>query len=304
MTLYLIDGSNLAFRAHYAFPSLTVAGQEISAVYGVVKILTGMLKNFSPGKAVIAFDIGRSTHRKAIYPEYKAHRNTDEKQKKEREQVYEQIPILTDLLRKLGLVVLAEETSGIEADDCIAYCSSLVPDIYQKAIIVSGDKDLCSLLKNDHVSFFDPMRELIVTRKNFKDKLGVDADQWPDFKALRGDVSDNIPHPPGIGEKTAAKLLAEYGSIEKLLATKHQKVSPHVDVLRLAQKLVALDLHEQFPEDPRWGIIDDALQLPRSVDADLWDILGTLQFESILADWDNFYPLYKAYASCEQSSSI
>jgi DNA polymerase-1 len=302
MNLYLIDGNNVGFRAHCVHTDLTLDGEPVGAIYGTVRILTKFVHEFPPGKIIMPFDVAKSVYRLAIYPQYKGNRNTNPKQAAQRKSFGIQLPWLINLVNMYGVTTLAEEIRGIEADDAIAYLVHLfregeLPTIH-KVIIVSSDKDLCALVA-DKVTWYDPVNNLVITPRNFKEQFEVDIAQYPEYKMLKGDSSDNIPHPPGIGETRAAKLLAEYGSLAGILAVKHSKVFPHTEVLDLARKLVTLDLHTKTPEDAVWERIKQKIHSPTKMDANLYEMLGQLEFNSLLGTWDEDAPIWEQYSHTE-----
>ncbi len=298
--LYLFDGSNLGFRAVCAYPTLTLDDFPIGGVYGVVSILRGFTKDFSPGKIVMPFDMAKSRYRLSIFPEYKGHRRSDPKMANLAINFREQLGVMIDLLDKFGICTLTHESLDYEADDAIAYLvhrykQGHFPAIRQ-VIIISSDKDLCGLVQ-EGVVWYNPISKMLIKDSNFEAEFKIKPSQYPDFKALKGDVSDNIPHPRGIGEGHAVKLLNEYKSIDAMLEIKHQKLMPHLEVLALARKLVALDLHLQFPNDKVWGQIDAKIMAPSPMSEDLEEVLTSLKFNSILENWDEQKHRWAEFAS-------
>jgi 5'-3' exonuclease len=301
--LYLIDGTNCAFRAFMAFKELALDGTPVGALYGVVKILSNFVKEFPPGKLIIPFDVQRSSYRLAIYPEYKAHRDKDSKMEKMKEDFHSQLSAIYSTLEEMGICCITEESRGAEADDVISYLIHRFKrgdfdKAYEMCLILSSDKDLCTLV-GDNVNWYDPINRLLVTKANFVDTFHVSIEQFADYKSLKGDASDNIPHPPGIGSATAAKLLQEYGSIDKLLEAKHARIEPHKEVLELGRKLVALNLHEIMPEYSIWKRVDAKIKQKMSVDENLYETLAALSFNPILEEWNGILPRLREYAACE-----
>ena len=304
--LYIIDGSNCAFRAHCAFSGLTFEDFPIGAVYGVTRILCTFVKEFPVGRIIIPFDVSKSVHRLALYPEYKASREKN-RDTQLRDRYILQLHLIYDLLTKFGVSILTEEARGVEADDVISYIihkfkTNQFPSEYDLALIVSSDKDLCALVsKSDTkvVNWYDPISRTLVTADNFEDTFKVKLEQYVDFKCLRGDSSDNIQHPPGIGPGTAAKLLREYGTIDKMIEIGHAKISPYRDVLALARKLVALNLHEIDASNQVWSKIDEKIKQPTRLDPDLELNLEGLSFHSILEEWSTLKPKWEAFCACQ-----
>ena len=298
MNLYAFDGHNLGYRSTCAFPDLTLDGFPIGGVYGMIRILSAFVHDFSPGKIVMPFDMGKSVYRLSIHPEYKAHRRSDPRMAALGIAFRDQLTVMLDLLQQFGVTTIDQETIGWEADDVIAYLvyrfkRGDFPNVRQ-VLILSSDKDLCGLVQ-EGVVWFNPITKELINLGNFEATFGIKPEQYPDFKCLKGDASDNIPHPAGIGEKTAVKLLKEYGSVASLQAVKHSKLQGQEAVLELARKLVSLQLHHQFADDPVWGRIDAKLLVQPEISPTILDTLRGLQFDSILERWDADFPKWKAF---------
>lgn len=303
--LYLVDGSNLAFRAHCAYPGLSIqlgdeASYPMGATYGTIRILDTMFREWEAGKVIMPFDISRSVYRLGLYPEYKAGRH-DNKQKQLYGEYAKQLDLIIDLLGRCGVTTISGEATGYEADDVLAYIVSrfragAFPNI-TRVVLITSDKDLCALV-GPNVVWYDPIRHNMVTHENFQEQFGVTVEQYPDFKALKGDQSDNIKGVPGIGPKRAAELLTEYGSIDRLLEISHQRIAPHREAVELCRKLVGLRLHEIEPESPIWSAVSARLrELPKIAD-DLYDVLTALQFESVLAEWVEWKARWQRFSEC------
>jgi DNA polymerase I len=211
--LLLLDGHSLAFRAFYALPTdlATRAGTITNAVYGFTSMLIKMLGDEKPDYIAVAFDTGAPTFRDEMDAEYKAGR-------KETPDVFSsQMPLIHEVLDALEVPVL--EIEGVEADDVIATLAEQAAAEGIDTVIVTGDRDTYQLVRDPHV-------KVLYNRRGVSDYVlydeagivertgGVTAAQYPDYAALRGDTSDNLPGVPGIGEKTAAKLVSTYGNLE------------------------------------------------------------------------------------------
>ena len=211
--LLIIDGFSLAFRAFYAFPlSLTSKnGMPINAFYGFVSLLFNAIDLFSPSHIIVCFDHPKPTFRHDKYPKYKSNRSEAPDEFKQ------QIPLIKDICKKIGVPQL--EYPGFEADDIMGSFSIQFQTIFEKIFIYTGDHDTFQLV-NDTVNIIIPKKGL----SEFKiydvlavvEKYGVSPSQIVDFKALKGDSSDNIPGVAGVGDKTASKLLNEYDSLNNL----------------------------------------------------------------------------------------
>ncbi|GFG75686.1 DNA polymerase I [Mycobacterium botniense] len=214
-TLMLLDGNSLAFRAFYALPAenfKTAGGLTTNAVYGFTAMLINLLRDESPTHVAAAFDVSRQTFRSDRYPAYKANRISAP------DEFAGQIDITKDVLAALGITVLAEP--GFEADDIIATLATRAEDEGYRVLVVTGDRDALQLV-SENVTVLYPRKgvsELTrFTPEAVVDRYGLTPAQYPDFAALRGDPSDNLPGIPGVGEKTAAKWIAEYGSLQALV---------------------------------------------------------------------------------------
>jgi DNA polymerase-1 len=214
-TLMLLDGNSLAFRAFYALPAenfKTQGGLTTNAVYGFTAMLINLLRDEQPSHIAAAFDVSRQTFRLEKYPEYKAGRSATP------DEFRGQIDITKEVLGALGITVLAE--AGFEADDVIATLATQAEDAGYRVLVVSGDRDSLQLVSDDVTVLYPRKGVSELTRftpEAVVEKYGLTPQQYPDFAALRGDPSDNLPGIPGVGEKTATKWIAEYGSLQALV---------------------------------------------------------------------------------------
>lgn len=210
----LIDGSGYIFRAFYGIPPMsTPDGLPVNAVYGFTNMFLKLTQKIDCDYSLVLFDAKRKNFRNEIYKEYKANRlDTPEDLKP-------QFGIIREAVEALSLNQL--EMEGYEADDLIA---TLVKQSLKKGlevVVVSADKDLMQLIK-EGVTYYDPMKDKFCTSDDVVEKFGVLPDKVIDVQALAGDTSDNIPGVPGIGLKTAALLVNEFGSLEQVLARAHE----------------------------------------------------------------------------------
>ncbi|MDJ0361111.1 DNA polymerase I [Rhodococcus sp. H29-C3] len=214
-TLLLIDGHSIAFRAFFALPVdnfKTTSGQTTNAVYGFTSMLINLLRDEKPTHIAAAFDVSRQTFRAERFPAYKANRS------KTPDEFAGQVDITKDVLGAMGIPVMAE--AGFEADDIIATLVTQAEALGYRILVVTGDRDALQLV-TDNVTVLYPKKgvsELTrFTPEEVTNKYGLTPAQYPDFAALRGDPSDNLPGIPGVGEKTATKWIVEYGSLEELV---------------------------------------------------------------------------------------
>ncbi len=211
----LIDGHSMAFRAFYALPTekfTTSTGQATNAIYGFLSMLATLLHDEQPTHVAVAFDVGRTTFRTEMFPDYKAQRDETPPE------FISQIPILKNLLAALGITTI--EKPNYEADDIIATLATTAQPLGFETLIVTGDRDALQLVNNTTTVLY-PMKGVSVihrfTPQAVQDKYGLTPEQYPDFAALRGDPSDNLPSIPKVGEKTATKWIVQHGNLTNLL---------------------------------------------------------------------------------------
>jgi len=214
--LLLIDGHSMAYRAFYALPAenfTTASGQHTNAIYGFATMLLSLLTSEKPTHVAVAFDVSRKTFRSEIFPEYKANRA------KTPDEFRSQMSYLHELVSAFGITQF--EVEGYEADDILATITKRAEKEGAEVFICTGDRDSFQLV-NDKTTVLYPKRGVSdlarMTPDAVQEKYGMSPAQYPDFAALRGDPSDNLPSIPGVGEKTAAKWIVEYGSLQELLS--------------------------------------------------------------------------------------
>ena len=246
--LFLIDAYALIYRSFYAFinrPLTNARGENTSAPFGFANFLYSIRDGYQPDYIAVVFDSGRS-HREELYPDYKA---TREKMPQE---LRDSLPRVRELVEAFGDRVIAVE--GWEADDVIGTLAARAVEAGLEAVIVSGDKDFFQLV-GDRVHLLNPGRggphgvdALWVDAKSASEKFGVEPARVVDYLALVGDSSDNVPGAPGIGPKTAQKLLREYGTVEEVLAhaaeikakRPRESLLAHRDDVLLSKELVTI----------------------------------------------------------------
>jgi ribonuclease HI len=208
--LYLLDGSSYIYRAYYGIRDrATSGGMPTNAVFGFCRMLLGLLQENSTDYLAVVFDRPREeTFRREIYPEYKANRDAMP------EDLAVQIPYIRKLLQAFNVPAL--EAAGFEADDVIATLARRYAAEGIQVTVVTGDKDLMQIV-NDGISLLDTMKETRSGPQEVRDRFGVPPELVPDVLGLAGDTADNIPGVPGIGEKTAAELVQQFGSLEGVL---------------------------------------------------------------------------------------
>jgi DNA polymerase-1 len=238
--LYLLDVSSYIYRAYHAIRGLASSqGFPTNAAYGVTNMLLKVLRERQPHYFALVFDSQGPTFRHARYPEYKSHRPPMP------EDLAVQLPYIEKIIAGLNLPKLQVE--GFEADDLICTLSRLAREKGFEVEIISGDKDLLPLVR-EGVVMWDPMKDTRFDPALIQEKYGLSPAQLTEVKALAGDPSDNIPGVPGIGEKTALKLISRFRSLENLLANLEEikekklreRLQEHAEQARLSRELVQL----------------------------------------------------------------
>lgn len=287
-TLALIDGNSIAYRAFYALPEdlATKSGQVTNAVFGFTRMLIRLLKDHHPDGIAVAWDVSRKTFRTEQYPDYKAQRE------KAPDQFRSQLPLIDEVLKALKIEQIRLE--GYEADDLIATLSTDAVRDDWEVLIVTGDRDAFQLVGG-------PVK-VVYTRRGISDtiladseyieeKYGITPRQYVDYAALRGDSSDNLPGVPGVGEKTAARLIAQYGDLDGLYLSVadqtpklRENLSEHRD-----QAFLNRDLMELVDDlDLGIGVNDFVVQeWDRAVVKDLFD---SLEFHTMWGDLEQAFP--------------
>src|SRR5262244_1297629 len=213
--LLLLDGHSLAYRAFFALPIenfSTATGQPTNAVYGFTAMLINVLRDEKPTHIAVAFDRGEKTFRHEMWVEYKANR------KETPDDFRSQLSLIFEVLDALGIRRLS--AAGYEADDIIATLSTEAEQAGFDVLIVTGDRDVLQLVDERTTALMTRRGITEMTRftpEEVTAKYGLTPAQYPDYAALRGDPSDNLPSIPGVGEKTAARWVAEFGSLGQLV---------------------------------------------------------------------------------------
>src|SRR5438874_6080386 len=244
--VFLVDGSSYIFRAYHALPPLNRKsdGLQVNAVLGFCNMLWKLLRDMPPDNRpthlAIVFDKSEITFRNKLYPDYKAHRPPAP------DDLIPQFPLIREAVRAFDLPCL--EQGGFEADDLIATYTRIACERGATATIVSSDKDLMQLV-TDCVTMYDTMKDRRIGIPEVIEKFGVPPAKVVEVQALAGDTSDNVPGVPGIGVKTAAQLIVEYGDLETLLLRANEIKQPkrrealidNAEKARISRQLVLLD---------------------------------------------------------------
>lgn len=279
--LHLIDGSAYIFRAYHALPPLTRKsdGLPVGAVSGFVNMLQRYLQGNTgadaPTHVAVIFDKGSHTFRNDMYDLYKANRDAMP------EDLRPQMPLTREATRAFNIA--CEEIEGFEADDIIATLAHQGRDAGGRVTILSSDKDLMQLVGGG-VEMLDPMKNKIIDTDGVHEKFGVGPERVVDVQALAGDSVDNVPGAPGIGIKTAALLINEYGDLETLLdrageikqPKRRESLINNRAQIELSKRLVSLDCAMDLPFDL------DSLEVKEAVPEDLLAFLVKMEFRTII----------------------
>jgi DNA polymerase-1 len=277
-TLYLIDGSNYAYRAFFAIQGLANSrGFPTNAVYGFNNMLTKLLRDRKPEHIAVVFDAKGPTFRSESYEQYKAHR------KPMPDELKPQFGVIKDLVRAYRIPLL--EIEGIEADDVIGTLARKFTAEGVHVVIVSGDKDLMQLV-SESVVMVDTMKDKTYDIAGVEERFGVGPGRVAEVLGLMGDTSDNIPGVPGVGPKTALQLIKEYGSVEGVLGNLknirnerlRKAITEHADQARLSRELAVVKTDAD---------VDLSLESARYTGADreaLKAIFKEMEFSSLIQD--------------------
>lgn len=288
MKIILVDGSALLYRSHFAFgrnPLINSHGETTSAAYGTANALLRLFDEHEADAVVVAFDRPGKTFRHEMYPQYKAHRPPMP------EELAAQIPRVREVVETMGLALV--ERDGLEADDLLGTLAREGQAQGHEMWIYSGDKDFLSLVR-EGVGILKPATrtddDRYLDTKAVRKELGLRPEQFRDVLALMGDKSDNVPGVPGIGDKTARKLIADFGSIEglyenldskKISARQRKLLDEHRDQVNLSRKLVTID--EEVDDVLDWSHLDTASPVTEPFRA----LCRDLEFHTILERYGN-----------------
>ena len=297
-TVYLVDGHSYIHRAYHAIRNLSNSkGFPTNIIFGFTKMLLKLLADKKPKYIVIAFDVKGPTFRHRIYEDYKANRPPMP------DDMSIQIPFTKEIIKNLNIKIIEKE--GYEADDVIGTLARLCEDKGFKIIIVSSDKDFRQII-SPNISMWDSMNDRITDYSSLKKTYGFEPEKFIDIMGLSGDVSDNIPGVPGIGEKTAVNLIKEFGSFDNLFEhaaeIKRNKLRENLQKSKekavLSRKLVRID---QFvPIDDKI----DNFEIGEPDKEELSRIFNDMEFKEL---WEEYAPRQKVskdYRLCLSKNSL
>ena len=291
--IVLIDGHSILNRAFYGVPDLTNSeGLHTNAIYGFLNIMFKILEEERPEYLTVAFDVHAPTFRHEMYAEYKGTR------KPMADELRQQVPVMKDVLKAMGVKVI--EQAGLEADDLLGTLSKRCEALGMDVSVISGDRDLLQLA-TEKVKIRIPKTKGGKTEvedyyaKDVKARYEVTPREFIDLKALMGDSSDNIPGVPSVGEKTATKIIVEYGSIENAYAHVEEIKPPraskalqeHYDLAQLSKVLATINVNAEFPYD-----LNEA-KLVNLYTEEAYVYFQKLQFKNLLSRFDVSAPATK-----------
>ena len=291
--IVLIDGHSILNRAFYGVPDLTNSeGLHTNAIYGFLNILFKILEEEKPEYLTVAFDVHAPTFRHEMFPDYKGTR------KPMMDELREQVPVMKEVLRAMGVKII--EKAGLEADDLLGTISKSCESKGMDVSVISGDRDLLQLA-TEHIKIRIPKTKQGKTEiedyyaVDVKEKYGVTPIEFIDLKALMGDTSDNIPGVPSIGEKTATKIISEYGSIENAFNHVDELKPPraskalmeHYDLAQLSKVLATINVTADFEYN-----LDEA-KLGDLYTEEAYVMFQRLQFKNLLSRFEVKAPVNK-----------
>lgn len=284
--ILLIDGHSILNRAFYGIPDLTNAeGLHTNAIYGFLNILFKILEEEKPEYLTVAFDVHAPTFRHEMYEAYKGTR------KPMAEELRQQVPVMKEVLQAMGICIV--EQAGLEADDLIGTLSRKCEGEGMDVVVLSGDRDLLQLA-TEKVKIRIPKTKQGKTevedylKNDVMERYQVSPKEFIDVKALMGDSSDNIPGVPSIGEKTATKIIVEYGSIENAYAHVEELKPPraakalkeHYDMAQMSKTLATININAEFPYN-----LDDG-EIGNLYTEEAYAYFQKLQFKNLLGKFD------------------
>ncbi len=275
-TFYLVDASGYVYRAYFALPPLSNSkGLQTNAVYGFTTMLRKILREHKPDSLAVAFDVKGPTFRHEEFKDYKAHRPEMP------QGMQEQIPYIHRVVEAFGLAVIRQ--AGYEADDLIGTLARKAESAGFEVVIITGDKDMFQLL-SPVVRIYDPVKNKWFGEADCLERFGVEPARVVEVMGLMGDATDNIPGVKGIGEKTAIKLIGQFGTIDRLLERVGEVTAPktrallteQADNARLSRRLATIQVQSPVDFDP------DRFRVTTPQAEPLADLLRELEFTTLL----------------------
>ncbi|MDE7312166.1 MAG: DNA polymerase I [Eubacterium sp.] len=297
--LVLIDGHSILNRAYFGIPNLSNSeGLHTNAVYGFLNILFRILEEEQPDYLTVAFDVNAPTFRHKMYADYKGTRKPMDPE------LREQVPLMKEMLKAMGVKIV--EKAGYEADDLLGTIAKRCEAQGMQVSIVSGDRDLLQLA-SEQIKIRIPKTKKTGTEvedyhaKQVMEKYSVTPEEFIDVKALMGDSSDNVPGVPGIGEKTAVKMISQYGSIENAYAhidempksKMRESFREHYEKAQFSKKLVTIEVHAELDYDPAQAKLG-SLYTPQA-----YELCQRLEFKNMLSRFQGQEDVKKQSAAAQ-----
>jgi DNA polymerase-1 len=301
MKFLALDGNSLAYRAFFALPDTmtTLDGQVTNAVFGFCSMFANLMKDHSPDGVVVVFDRKEKTFRHERAPEYKAQRE------KQPDSLYSQLDVIKEVLTAAGITVV--DKAGFEGDDIIATVAQQLAT-GDELIIVTGDRDAYQLVQDPQVRVLYNKRGVsdyaLYDEAGIKERTGVQPSQYAEYAALRGDPSDNLDGVPGVGEKTAAKLINTYGSLQSIFDHAAEQTPKLAKALEESQERVMrnAELMKLVQDVPIEVSLADCI--PRPDAAALRGLFERLEFSSMLARWRPFLDRFGRSETLSETSTV
>lgn len=275
-TIYLIDGTSICYRSFYAIKLSNSKGIPTGAVYGFYQTVKKLIAKYNPEYLGICFDVSRKTFRQEKFKEYKIQRPPAP------DELKQQIPVIKKLINLLGITLIEKE--GFEADDIIATISRKAASDNFSTIIVSSDKDMYQLLDGNRVKVYEPVEDELFDEESFRKEFGFNPPLIIDYLSLVGDSVDNVPGAKGIGKVGASKLIAQFGTIEKVFENL-DKVTPKMKEILVGEKeniLLSKDLVtlRDCDIDLKW----QDLKIRERNASELYGLFKDMEFKTLLKD--------------------
>jgi len=295
-TLLIFDGHNVFIRSFSGLMRQGLSAPDGSGTwgaYGAFNVIANLVRKYEPSHLLVAFDKGRSSKRLALDPEYKANRKHDNKSPMGDVFSMEfkpQLSMFMHLCLNAGLPYMRIE--NVEADDIIATAALNYSGVFERIIIVSADHDLHQLIRHNitvvkpSISYKD-IEEEIYDVVSIHEQWGVDPWRLPEIWALMGDKGDNVKGIPGIGPKKATKLIAENGDLNSVLALEDPKISDHINTVRLAKKLIELNIDEELAFPPLGNLQFNPVKYGDDNALNLEQLFDQLGFVQVKDRWKN-----------------
>jgi len=278
----IFDGNHLAARCFFALRLNDSKGRNVSAIYGCLESLTDFVREWLPDGVIVCWDEGKSGHRTKVLPSYKHRRKpaTEEEVKSIQDRI-NQMKVVKEMFSYLGIPQVG--IPGCEGDDLCLVLSTIASKADYQSLIISSDKDLLQLVNKD-VSWYDPVKKLVVKQDNFREVTGLDIKDFVLYKALMGDAGDDVPGIKGIGPGRALKLINKYKTVDELVNNTDEKEGKYVRGKReeLERNLELVDISRAITLDIYQEVVAKLKQSRMVVMQEVIEMLQEYEFKSFL----------------------